>query len=78
MYGIEGLDHRVGRLSESLQIIKSLWTEERTNFDGRYYKMTDAINDDQFVALSDSKDVVASRTRVAGYFDNTCRTAQPA
>jgi F420-dependent oxidoreductase-like protein len=43
MYGIEGLDHRVGRLSESLQIIKSLWTEERTNFDGRYYKMTDAI-----------------------------------
>jgi F420-dependent oxidoreductase-like protein len=43
MYGIEGLDHRVGRLSESLQIIKSLWTEERTNFDGRYYKMNDAI-----------------------------------
>lgn len=43
MYGLEGLDHRVGRLSESLQIIRSLWTEERTNFDGRYYKMTDAI-----------------------------------
>jgi F420-dependent oxidoreductase-like protein len=43
MYGIEGLEHRVGRLSESLRIIKSLWTEERTNFDGRYYKMTDAI-----------------------------------
>jgi len=44
MYGIEGLDHRVGRFSESLQIIKSLFTEERTNFDGRYYKMTDAIS----------------------------------
>lgn len=43
MYGIEGLDHRVGRLSESLQIIKSLWIEERTNFEGRYYRMTDAI-----------------------------------
>ena len=43
MYGIEGLDHRVGRLSESLQIIKSLWTEERTNFDGRYYHLHDAI-----------------------------------
>jgi F420-dependent oxidoreductase-like protein len=43
MYGIEGLDHRVGRLSESLQIIKSLWTEERTNFDGRYYHLDDAI-----------------------------------
>src|SRR5580765_3964678 len=43
MYGIEGLDHRVGRLSESLQIIKSLWTEERTNFQGRYYNLNDAI-----------------------------------
>jgi alkanesulfonate monooxygenase SsuD/methylene tetrahydromethanopterin reductase-like flavin-dependent oxidoreductase (luciferase family) len=43
MYGIEGLDHRVGMLSESLRIIKSLWTEERTNFDGRYYQFKDAI-----------------------------------
>ena len=43
MYGIEGLDHRVGRLSESLQIIKSLFTQDRTNFDGRYYKYKDAI-----------------------------------
>jgi F420-dependent oxidoreductase-like protein len=43
MYGIEGLDHRVGHLSESLQIMKSLWTEERTNFDGRYYRFKDAI-----------------------------------
>jgi F420-dependent oxidoreductase-like protein len=44
MYGIEGLDHRVGRLSESLQIIKSLWTEDRTNFEGRYYHLNDAIS----------------------------------
>ena len=44
MYGIEGLDHRVGRLSESLQIIRSLFTEERTNFDGRYYHFKDAIS----------------------------------
>ncbi len=43
MYGFDGLDHRVGRLSESLRIIRSLWTEERTNFDGRYYRMKDAI-----------------------------------
>jgi F420-dependent oxidoreductase-like protein len=43
MYGIEGLDHRVGRLSESLRVIKSLFTEERTNFDGRYYHLKDAI-----------------------------------
>jgi F420-dependent oxidoreductase-like protein len=43
MYGIAGLDHRVGMLSESLRIIKSLFTEERTSFDGRYYHFKDAI-----------------------------------
>ena len=43
MYGIAGLDHRVGLLSESLQILKSLFTEERTNFEGRYYHFQDAI-----------------------------------
>jgi F420-dependent oxidoreductase-like protein len=43
MYGFEGLDHRVGRLSESLRIIKSLFTEERTSFEGRYYHFKDAI-----------------------------------
>jgi alkanesulfonate monooxygenase SsuD/methylene tetrahydromethanopterin reductase-like flavin-dependent oxidoreductase (luciferase family) len=43
MYSIEGLDHRVGRLSESLQVIKSLFTQERTDFEGRYYRLKDAI-----------------------------------
>ncbi len=43
MYGFDGLDHRVGRLSESLRIIKSLWAEDRTNFEGRYYHFKDAI-----------------------------------
>lgn len=43
MYGITGLDHRVGLFSEGLQVIRSLWTEERTNFDGRYYKMRNAV-----------------------------------
>jgi F420-dependent oxidoreductase-like protein len=43
MYGISGLDHRVGLLSESLQILKSLFTEDRTNFEGRYYHFKDAI-----------------------------------
>jgi F420-dependent oxidoreductase-like protein len=43
MYGIEGLDHRVGRLSESLRVLRSLWTEERTDFEGRYYRFKDAI-----------------------------------
>ncbi len=43
MLGIDGLDHRVGRLSEALKVIKSLWTEERTNFAGHYYALTDAV-----------------------------------
>ena len=43
MLGLPGLDHRVGRLSEALQVIRSLWTDERTSFDGRYYQLQDAI-----------------------------------
>ena len=43
MYGIAGLDHRVGRFAESVQILRSLWTESRTTFEGRYYTMRDAI-----------------------------------
>lgn len=43
MLGIDGLDHRVGRLRESLQVITSLWTQDRTTFEGRYYHLKDAI-----------------------------------
>jgi alkanesulfonate monooxygenase SsuD/methylene tetrahydromethanopterin reductase-like flavin-dependent oxidoreductase (luciferase family) len=43
MYGIEGLDHRVGRLNESLEVITSLWTKDRTSLDGRYYHFSEAI-----------------------------------
>ena len=43
MYGIGGLEHRVGLLSEGLQVIKMLWTQERTDFDGRYYTMRNAV-----------------------------------
>ena len=43
MYGIEGLDHRVGRLRESLEVITSLWTKDRTTLEGRYYHFKDAI-----------------------------------
>ena len=43
MYTISGLDHRVGLFSEGMQVIRSLWTEERTNFEGRYFTMRDAV-----------------------------------
>jgi F420-dependent oxidoreductase-like protein len=45
MFGIEGLDHRVGRLRESLEAMISLWTKDRTTLDGRYYHFVDAIAD---------------------------------
>ena len=43
MFDIGGLDHRVGRLTESLRILKGLWTEDRFDFAGRYYTLRDAI-----------------------------------
>ena len=35
---------RLKQFEESLQILKSMFTEKRTNFDGRYYRLVDAIN----------------------------------
>jgi probable F420-dependent oxidoreductase len=43
MFGIEGLDHRLGRLSESLRVMRALWTEDRADFVGRYYRLSSAI-----------------------------------
>jgi probable F420-dependent oxidoreductase len=43
MYGISGLEHRVGLFSEGLQVMRSLWTQERTDFEGRYYTMRNAV-----------------------------------
>jgi alkanesulfonate monooxygenase SsuD/methylene tetrahydromethanopterin reductase-like flavin-dependent oxidoreductase (luciferase family) len=43
MYGISGLEHRVGLLSESLQAMTSLWTRERTSLEGRYVSMKNAV-----------------------------------
>lgn len=43
MYGIGGLDHRVGLLSEGLQALKLLWTQDRSDFDGRYVKLSRAV-----------------------------------
>jgi F420-dependent oxidoreductase-like protein len=33
---------RLGRLAESIQIIRSLFTNDRTDFDGKYYQIKDA------------------------------------
>jgi alkanesulfonate monooxygenase SsuD/methylene tetrahydromethanopterin reductase-like flavin-dependent oxidoreductase (luciferase family) len=43
MFGIEGLAHRVGMLDEALRVVKSLWTVDKTEFAGRYYRLTGAV-----------------------------------
>ncbi|MGH7862208.1 MAG: LLM class flavin-dependent oxidoreductase [Candidatus Dormibacteraceae bacterium] len=43
MLGMTGLENRVGRLDESLRVIKSLFTDDRTSFEGKYYHLSDAI-----------------------------------
>lgn len=42
MYNIP-LEHRIGRLNESLECIKLLWTQARVDYEGRYYTLRDAI-----------------------------------
>lgn len=44
MFGIGGTDHRIGRLSEALTLIKMLWSEEISDFSGRFYRLTGAIS----------------------------------
>jgi alkanesulfonate monooxygenase SsuD/methylene tetrahydromethanopterin reductase-like flavin-dependent oxidoreductase (luciferase family) len=43
-YGLPypALQERYDRLDEALQIVKSLWTQPRTTFRGRYYEVNDA------------------------------------
>jgi F420-dependent oxidoreductase-like protein len=43
-YGIpfHTLGERLARLDEACQILKGLWTQERTTFHGRYYRLDDA------------------------------------
>ena len=46
MYGMpfpESAAERIDRLDEACQVLKALWTEPRASFDGRYYRLDDAI-----------------------------------
>lgn len=45
-YGFEFLSapERLRQLGEAIQIIQSLWTNDVTNFDGKYYHLVDAVN----------------------------------
>ena len=44
MYGIGELDHPAGRFSEGLCVLKLLWAQERSSFDGRFYRLRDAVS----------------------------------
>ncbi len=36
---------RIRRLEEAVQVCKLLWTEERANFEGKFYRLIDAIHE---------------------------------
>jgi F420-dependent oxidoreductase-like protein len=40
--GFPSLQERHQRLDEALQVVKSLWSQERTTFSGRFYQLVDA------------------------------------
>ncbi len=42
MFGID-VEYAVGRLSEGLEVMKALWSQERSSFDGRHYHLRDAV-----------------------------------
>lgn len=48
-YNAYGIDYpsagiRIKQLSEGIDVIRKLWTEEKANYDGEYYKLRDAIS----------------------------------
>ncbi|SKC70950.1 LLM class F420-dependent oxidoreductase [Krasilnikoviella flava] len=45
MYGLDlgSVRTRMDRLEESLQVLRSLFTEPRTTFEGEHYRLTDAV-----------------------------------
>ena len=46
MFGLEfgTVGQRIARLKEALQVIRSLWTEAQTDFDGKYYQLKEAVS----------------------------------
>jgi probable F420-dependent oxidoreductase len=42
MFGIGHADHQVQRFAEGLQVMKLLWTQERSDFDGRFFQLAEA------------------------------------
>jgi alkanesulfonate monooxygenase SsuD/methylene tetrahydromethanopterin reductase-like flavin-dependent oxidoreductase (luciferase family) len=43
-YRFHGIEERVGRLGETILVLKAMWTQERVFYEGKYYRMSGAIN----------------------------------
>lgn len=43
MYGIGSVDHPARRLSEGLRVVTMLWTQDQSSFEGRYYRLRNAV-----------------------------------
>jgi alkanesulfonate monooxygenase SsuD/methylene tetrahydromethanopterin reductase-like flavin-dependent oxidoreductase (luciferase family) len=43
-YPFSSTDERVERLKETILILKSMWTKDRATFEGRYNKLSNAVN----------------------------------
>ena len=46
MFGLEfgSVSERIARMKEALLILRSLWTDEQTTFEGRYYQLQNAVS----------------------------------
>lgn len=43
-YNFSGLDERVERLRETILILKAMWTMDEASFDGKYHRISRALN----------------------------------
>lgn len=43
-YGFPDTSERIERLGEAIDIIRKMWTEEKTTYRGKYYKIVEAVN----------------------------------
>jgi probable F420-dependent oxidoreductase len=43
MFSFADHDHPVARLNEGLHVMKLLWTEDKANFEGKYYSLHNAV-----------------------------------
>jgi alkanesulfonate monooxygenase SsuD/methylene tetrahydromethanopterin reductase-like flavin-dependent oxidoreductase (luciferase family) len=43
-YSFPTVNERIERLKETVLILEEMWTKDRSSFDGKYYKLSDAVN----------------------------------